>query len=159
MVDYTIYIIIALGIISLAVACFFAWRWMRKGKKQLEMPKEILEDFIEAERRYKASGGLENPHKILYELAKEKAADVRRYEHGSTNSQSTSPGQFQGRGRDAEVERDFGRVRTPTPSFQSDIVQPVDDSPVPEVSRESTEDTGRVKQAKTRTKPAWRPIE
>jgi hypothetical protein len=71
MADWIIILIGIVFILLIGWTVFFIIRRRKKKKKVLEIPNDILEDFQEAERRYKKSHGEKNPHTILYEIAKE----------------------------------------------------------------------------------------
>jgi hypothetical protein len=72
MADWIIILIGIVFILLIGWTVFFIIRRRKKKKKVLEIPNDILEDFQEAERRYKKSHGEKNPHTILYEIAKER---------------------------------------------------------------------------------------
>lgn len=73
--------IITAAIVLVIVGIVFLIRWIiNRRKKKSELPQEILDDFEEAERRYKESNGEANPYTILWQLSRDRQARNRRLE-------------------------------------------------------------------------------
>ena len=73
-------ILVWVAVLAVIVGLFFAVKYLRRylaRKKQIrleggDIPKEVMEDFIEAEKNFKAGKGKISPHTVLFEIAKSK---------------------------------------------------------------------------------------
>jgi hypothetical protein len=68
------------AILAVIIGLFFAVKYLRiylARKKQIrleggDIPKEVMEDFILAEKNFKEARGKVSPHTVLFEIAKSK---------------------------------------------------------------------------------------
>ncbi len=144
----TEFLIIAGAIVVVLLgAAFIIWRYKKKNKKQPELPpREIVEIFMEAEKRLKEFEGRKSPYQILFELSKE---HIERRDYG--NNQTNYPTRFQP-GRNPNPEANFSEIRAERAGEQPSDIQPMDD-------RRSSEDAGRDREDKARNKSTWRKLE
>lgn len=94
--SYIIYIGICIFVL-LIVGVWLAYRFYKKKKKQAEfeknIPKEILEDFNEAEEQMKGglkANGKSNPYSILWEITKKRSCVGQSVARANVSKPSSS---------------------------------------------------------------------
>lgn len=81
-------------IVCTVLAVYFLRRATRKKQERFQPPQDVLNDFIEIERRFNEQHGEANPYSILYEYSREKSGVARANESNDRREQTAPRAKF-----------------------------------------------------------------